>query len=78
MENDVPEISPYEKLQNIFHENEEPTLTKNGKVVLDDIFGKDPEPKKSFFQKIVDFFKSIDSKLFPKGPKMTNIYHKRK
>lgn len=75
---DVPEIAPYQKLQGIFNEDEKPVLSANGKSVLDDILGKDPEPEKSIFQKFINFFKSIDSKLFPKGPKMTNIYHKRK
>ena len=76
---EIPKISPYRQLQNIFNEGEEPQLTQRGKDVLDELLGKDPEPVPSFWDKIVNFFKSIDSKLFPKASKMGDgRYHRRK
>ena len=74
----IPEISAYRKLQLIFNEGEDQKLTEKGRDVLDEMFGKDPEPNPTFLEKLYRFFKSIDSKLFPKGPKITNIYHRRK
>ena len=78
MQDEIEKLPPYKRLQEIFNQGEDPKLTKHGKSIIDDLIGKEPELPKSMWDKFIGIFKSIDDKLFPKGPKITNIYHRRK
>ena len=78
MSDEIEKISPYNRLQEIFNTNENNTLTKRGEYVIGEIIGKEPDTKKTLWEKFVSFFRSIDGKIFPKGPKITNIYHRRR
>jgi len=74
-------MSSYEKLQNIFKEDEK-KLTSSGRERLNAILGKkEPVVKlqsfKDIFEKLKSPFLKLDSLIFKDPPKYTNQFHKR-
>lgn len=77
MENEDLKLKPYDRLQTILSEKDTGKLTKNGESKLDELLGN--TKKKTFFDKIKDFFLKIDSKIFKSPSRMFNTtYYKRR
>jgi hypothetical protein len=77
MENEDLKLKPYDRLQAILSEKDSGKLTKNGESKLDELLGN--TKKKTFFDKIRDFFLKIDSKIFKSPSRMFNTtYYKRR
>lgn len=77
MENEDLKLKPYDRLQAILSEKDSGKLTKNGESKLDELLGN--TKKKTFLDKIRDFFLKIDSKIFKSPSRMFNTtYHKRR
>lgn len=74
-------MSSYEKLQNIFKEDEK-KLSSSGRKRLDAILGKKEsvvkwQSFKDIFQKLKSPFLKLDSLIFKDPPKYTNQFNKR-
>lgn len=67
-------LPPYQRLKNLI--DDEPHLTDKGSKNLDDLLGIEYKP--TIWDKIKSFFLKIDSKIFAKKSKITNVYSKRK
>jgi hypothetical protein len=77
MENEDLKLKPYDRLQAILSEKDSGKLTKNGESKLDELLGN--TKKKTFLDKIRDFFLKIDSKIFKSPSRMFNTtYYKRR
>jgi hypothetical protein len=77
-EDNIQKMPPYQRLQNIFSEDEDPVLTDKAKNTLRDLLGdSDEEHKPSIWEKIKSFFKKIDNKIFTKGSKISSRYQRR-
>jgi hypothetical protein len=77
MENEDLKLKPYDRLQAILSEKDSGKLTKNGESKLDELLGN--TKKKTFLDKIKDFFLKIDSKIFKSPSRMFNTtYYKRR
>ncbi len=77
MEDEDLKLKPYDRLQAILSEKDTGKLTKNGESKLDELLGN--TKKKTFFDKIKDFFLKIDSKIFKSPSRMFNTtYYKRR
>lgn len=67
-------LPPYQRLKAII--NDEPHLTDKASKNIDSLLGIESSP--TLYDKIKDFFLKIDSKIFSKRSKITNVYSKRK
>ena len=77
MENEDLKLKPYDRLQAILSEKDSGKLTKNGESKLDELLGN--TKKKTFLDKIRNFFLKIDSKIFKSPSRMFNTtYYKRR
>ena len=69
-------LDPYKRLKSILTDGD--PLSEKGSDNLDELLGiKKEERKKTFIDKIISFFKKIDSSIFKKPGKITNMPHKR-
>ena len=79
-ENDeVKKVAPYQRLQAILSEGKSAKdlkLTDKANDILNELLGEEKE-KETFWTKVKDFFRKIDSKIFSKNQKVTNRYQKR-
>lgn len=72
-------LPPYQRLQNLFSEGEDPILTDKANKNINDLLGiKDTESPKNIWSKIRDFLQKIDGYIFSKNQKISNRYQKRK
>jgi hypothetical protein len=70
-------MKPYDRLQAILSEKNSGKLTPNAKSNLDLLFGEKKEP--TFWNKISDLFRKIDSFVFkPRSRKYNTMYSRRK
>lgn len=77
-ENKIEKLPPYQRLQNLFSEGEDPVLTEKASDNINKLLGiKETEYKPSFFDKIKKFFKKMDGLIFAKNAKVSNRYQKR-
>lgn len=78
-ENDeVRKVGPYQRLQAILSEGKSAKdlkLTDKANDILNDLLGEEEE-KETFWTRVRNFFKKIDSKIFNKGQKVSNRYQK--
>jgi hypothetical protein len=70
---DDQKLPPYQRLKMLV--NDEPTLTDKASKNLDEILGVQNKP--TVWDKIKELFNKIDSFIFAKRSKITNIYTKR-
>lgn len=79
-ENDeVRKVGPYQRLQAILSEGKSAKdlkLTDKANDILNDLLGENEE-EETFWTRVRNFFKKIDSKIFNKGQKVSNRYQKR-
>ena len=68
-------LPPYQRLKNILKEDDL-ILSDKGSKNLNSFLGIKPKSP-TILNKFVDFLKKIDSKIFAKKSKMTNMYIKR-
>ena len=69
-------LPPYQRLKNILTEEENPHLTDKASKNLDELLGVKPK-EPNMIDKIISFFKKIDSKIFAaKSRKWNTTYHK--
>ena len=68
-------LPPFQRLKMLI--DDEPTLTDKGSKNLDALLGVEPR-KPNILDKIKGLFIKLDSLIFAKRSKMTNIYSKRK
>ena len=71
---DDQKLPPYQRLKMLV--NDEPTLTDKASKNLDEILGVEKN-KPTVWDKIKELFIKIDSLIFAKRSKITNIYTKR-
>lgn len=77
--NEVKKVPPYQRLQAILSEGKSAKdlkLTDKANDILNELLGEEKE-KETFWTKVKDFFKKIDSKIFNKNQKVSNRYQKR-
>lgn len=72
---DDQKLPPYQRLKILI--NDEAELTEKGSKNLDLLLGIE-EKKPTLFERIRGFLIKMDSLIFAKKPKITNIYTKRK
>lgn len=72
---DDQKLPPYQRLKILV--SDEAELTEKGSKNLDLLLGIE-ERKPTLFDRIRGFFIKMDSLIFAKKPKITNIYTKRK
>lgn len=78
MSDELQKIPPYQRLQNLFSEGEEPVLTDKASDNINKLLGiKEKEIEPSIWDKIKKFFSWIDGKIFAKNPKITSRYQRR-
>ena len=77
-EGKIEKLAPYQRLQNLFSEGEDPILTNKANSNLNDILGvKDNIQLPSILDKIKNFFKKLDGYIFAKNKKISSRYQKR-
>lgn len=77
-EGNYEKIKPYQRLQNLFSEGEEPVLTDKANDNINKLLGLDEkEIKTSIWDKIKEFFLKVDGKIFAKNSKISSRYQKR-
>lgn len=78
MSDELQKTPPYQRLQNLFSEGEEPILTDKASDNINKLLGiKEKEIEPSIWDKIKSFFSWIDGKIFTKNGKITSRYQKR-
>ncbi len=78
MSDELQKIPPYQRLQNLFSEGEEPVLTEKANDNINELLGiKEKEIEPSIWDKIKKFFSLIDGKIFAKNQKITSRYQRR-
>ena len=79
-DDNIEKVTPYQRLQAILSEGKsakELKLTDKASDNLESLLGKEDKSKLSIWDKIRNFFRKIDSKIFSKGNKISNRYQKR-
>lgn len=74
-EDNIEKLPPYKRLQAILSDGSEPTLTEKANDNINSLLGLEDKP--TFWDRVKLFFNKIDSKIFSKGPKISNRYQKR-
>jgi len=78
MSDEIQKIPPYQRLQSLFSEGEEPILTDKANDNINKLLGiKEKEIEPSIWDKIKKFFSLIDGKIFAKNSKISSRYQKR-
>jgi hypothetical protein len=77
-EGKIEKLPPYQRLQNLFSEGEEPVLTDKANDNINKLLGlEEKERTPSIWDKIKKFFSTIDGKIFAKNSKISSRYQKR-
>lgn len=77
-EGNIEKLKPYQRLQNLFSEGDEPVLTDKANDNINKLLGlEEKEILPSIWDKIKNFFSLIDGKIFAKNSKISNRYQKR-
>jgi len=79
-DDNIEKVTPYQRLQAILSEGKsakELKLTDKASDNLESLLGKEDKTELSTWDKIKNFFRKIDSKIFSKGNKISNRYQKR-
>lgn len=73
---EIQKLPPYNRLQNMFSEGEEPVLTEKANDNINKLLGVEDKP--SILDKIKKFFQKIDGYIFAKNGKITNKFNSRR
>lgn len=77
-DNEIQKLPTYQRLQNLFSEDDDPTLTKKANDNINKLLGIEDEVKPpSFLDKFKKFLKKMDGYIFRKNEKISSRYQKR-
>lgn len=77
-ENEIQKLPPYQRLQNLFSEGEEPILTDKANSHINKLLGiEEKKYTPSIFDKVKKFLMKIDGYIFAKNGKISNRFQKR-